>query len=51
MEHEIGSITPGKRANFTILADDPYQVDPLRLKDLTVLGTVYEGRWFPVCGR
>ena len=51
MEGEIGSVTPGKLANFTILADDPYGVDPLRLKDITVLGTVYEGRWFPISGR
>lgn len=47
MEGEIGSITPGKRANFTILADDPYELDPLLLKDIAILGTVYEGRWFP----
>ncbi len=46
-EHELGSITPGKLANFTILAEDPY-TDPLALKDIPVLGTVYEGRWFPV---
>lgn len=47
LEDELGSITPGKLANFTILADDPYAVDPLALKDLPILGTVYEGRWFP----
>ncbi|TGD90414.1 amidohydrolase [Mycolicibacterium sp. CH28] len=47
LEDELGSITPGKLANFTILADDPYRVDPLTLKDIPVLGTVYEGRWFP----
>jgi predicted amidohydrolase YtcJ len=47
LEDELGSITPGKLANFTILADDPYAVEPSALKDITVLGTVYEGRWFP----
>jgi len=47
LEGELGSITPGKLANFTILADDPYAVDPLALKDIPVLGTVYEGRWSP----
>jgi len=46
LEHELGSITPGKLANFTILAEDPYAVDPLALKDIPVLGTVYEGRKF-----
>ena len=43
MEDELGSITPGKLANFTVLAEDPYAADPLRLKDITVLGTVYAG--------
>jgi predicted amidohydrolase YtcJ len=47
LEHELGSITPGKLANFTILAEDPYAVEPLRLDQIPVLGTVYEGRWFP----
>ncbi len=47
LEHEIGSITPGKSATFTVLGDDPYQVEPEGLADLPVLGIVYEGRWFP----
>ena len=47
MEKELGSIAPGKLANFTVLGEDPYAVDPARLKDIPVLGTVYEGRWFP----
>jgi predicted amidohydrolase YtcJ len=47
LEHELGSITPGKAANFTVLAEDPYDVDPDRLRDIAVLGTMYEGRWFP----
>ena len=48
MEDEFGSITPGKLANFTVLAEDPYTVEPLELNNVPVLGTVYEGRWFPV---
>jgi predicted amidohydrolase YtcJ len=48
LEHEIGSITPGKAATFTVLAEDPYLVDPARLAEIPILGTVYEGRWFPV---
>lgn len=47
MEHELGSITVGKAANVTVLAEDPYAVDPERLGDVPVLGTVYRGRWFP----
>ncbi|MCB0933747.1 MAG: amidohydrolase [Mycobacterium sp.] len=48
MEDELGSITPGKAANFTVLSEDPYAVDPERLADIPILGTVYGGRWFPV---
>jgi hypothetical protein len=35
------------RPGPTFTAPDPYAVDPARLKDIPVLGTVYEGRWFP----
>lgn len=47
METEIGSIEPGKRANFTILEDDPLAVAPAAIKDIRVWGTVLEGRVFP----
>jgi predicted amidohydrolase YtcJ len=43
IEDEVGSIRAGKRADFTILAQDPYEVDPLLLKDVEVLATVFEG--------
>lgn len=46
-EDELGSITPGKTANFTVLAEDPYATDPGRLGEIEILGTVFEGRWFP----
>jgi predicted amidohydrolase YtcJ len=47
MENQLGSITPGKEATFTVLAEDPYAVDPAGLGDIAILGTVYRGRWFP----
>ena len=47
-EQELGSIAPGKIANFTILDEDPYAVDPMKLKDIAIWGTVFEGRKFPV---
>jgi len=50
MEHELGSITPGKTATFTVLGEDPYSVDAENLADIPILGTVYEGRWFPSPG-
>ncbi|MGZ5364925.1 MAG: hypothetical protein ACXWZR_13730 [Mycobacterium sp.] len=38
---------PGKLANFTVLAQDPYTVAPEQLNRIDVLGSVYAGRWFP----
>jgi hypothetical protein len=48
MEKDVGSIEPGKLANFTILADNPLTIDPMKIKDITVWGTVQEGRVLPV---
>jgi predicted amidohydrolase YtcJ len=48
MDNEVGSIVPGKLANFTILADNPLTVDPMKIKDIRVWGTVHEGRVLPV---
>lgn len=47
-DHEVGSIEPGKLANFTVLDADPFAVDPAAIKDIRVLATVSEGRVFPV---
>lgn len=44
LDTEIGSISPGKRADFAVLGQDPTAVDPLALKDVPVLGTVMGGR-------
>ncbi len=44
LDGEIGSISPGKRADFAILEDDPLTVEKTRLKDVTVLGTVFGGK-------
>jgi predicted amidohydrolase YtcJ len=48
MEKEVGSIVPGKLANFTILADNPVTCDVSKIKDIAVWGTVHEGRVQPV---
>lgn len=48
LEDEIGSIESGKRANFTVLDDNPLTVDPMAIKDVNVWGTVMEGRVLPV---
>ena len=48
LEHVIGSIEPGKLANFTVLEESPLTVAPQKIKDIAVWGTVFEGRLFPV---
>jgi predicted amidohydrolase YtcJ len=41
----IGSIKAGKKADFTILADNPFQFDPVRLKDINIVGKVFNGKY------
>ncbi len=44
LDGEIGSIAPGKTANFTILANNPFTIDPMKIKDIKVHATVYRGK-------
>lgn len=46
LDHEIGSIECNKRADFCVLEDDPLTIDPMKLKDVCVWGTVLSGRVF-----
>ncbi len=48
MEDEIGTIAPGYRANLTVLDQNPLTVDPMDIRNITVLGTMMEGRVMPV---
>jgi predicted amidohydrolase YtcJ len=43
-----GSIRAGKRADFTVLAQDPLTCDPMTLKDIDIEATVFEGQVFPI---
>ena len=43
LEKSIGSIEVGKRANFTLLEENPLKVKPMHIKDIKVLGVVYNG--------
>jgi predicted amidohydrolase YtcJ len=47
LEDEVGSIAPGKRANLTILDENPLTVDAMKIKDIKVQATVMEGRKLP----
>jgi predicted amidohydrolase YtcJ len=42
-EHIKGSITPGKLADYVVLAEDPHQVDPGKIKDIKIVRTVVDG--------
>lgn len=48
MENSIGSIRSGKKADFTILDEDPFEVPPENIKDIRVHATVFEGEVFEV---
>lgn len=44
VEDQMGSITPGKLANFAVLTDNPVTCDPMKIKDIKVVATVVEGK-------
>ena len=48
MEDEIGTIRAGKKADFVVLEQDPYEIDPLDLANIDIWGTVFEGTPFPI---
>ena len=43
-----GSLRSGKQADFTVLDDDPLTCDPMALRDIGIVATVFEGRVFPI---
>lgn len=46
VEDKLGSLEPGKFADFVILGADPYKVDPMKIKDIPVWGTALSGKLF-----
>lgn len=45
-EKTRGSIEPGKVADFAVLSDDIFTIDPLKIKDIHVVQTIINGRIF-----
>ncbi|GAW40963.1 N-substituted formamide deformylase precursor [Brevundimonas sp. SH203] len=43
LDHEIGSLTPGKRADMVALNDDPFHVPPEDIRDIAVTDTALGG--------
>ncbi len=43
LDNEIGSIKVGKTANFTILEENPFKVEKMHIKDIFVVGSIYNG--------
>jgi predicted amidohydrolase YtcJ len=41
--HFGGTITPGKLADFVMLADDPHTADQDKIKDIEIVRTVVGG--------
>ncbi len=51
LDHEIGSLEAGKRADIAILDADPLAVNPLAIKDIGVWGTLLGGIKHEAAGR
>lgn len=44
LEDEMGSLEPGKFADFVVLSENPLEIDPMRIKDIQILATVMNGQ-------
>jgi len=44
MEHELGSIEPGKRADLILLDQDPSTCDEAQIRNIRVDATLLDGR-------
>ena len=43
LDHVIGSLEVGKWADIAVLDEDPYEVDPMAIRDIGVWGTIVGG--------
>ncbi|RQO79272.1 amidohydrolase [Acidovorax sp. FJL06] len=47
IDDKVGTLEPGKLADFTVLDKDPYAVKPAAIRDIPVWGTVVGGKVYP----
>lgn len=43
LDHEVGSLEAGKFADMAVLDEDPLTIDPIKIKDIGVWGTILGG--------
>jgi len=48
MEKEIGTIAAGKKADFVLLGENPFKIDPMKIKDIKIYSTIFEGKEFKI---
>ncbi|WP_228481336.1 amidohydrolase [Vibrio fluminensis] len=48
LEDQVGSIDIGKQANFTVLEQSPYQVQPKEINQINIQATIYQGKVHPI---
>jgi hypothetical protein len=48
LDGEIGSLVSGKLADVTVLAEDPFELDPLAWPDIAIEATMLSGRVYPL---
>jgi predicted amidohydrolase YtcJ len=46
LENEIGSIKAGKKADFTILAEDPFKIDPMKIREIKITDKIFNGKCY-----
>jgi hypothetical protein len=44
IEDQVGTLEPGKCADFVVLSENPLEVDPMKVKDIQIEATVMNGR-------
>lgn len=47
IDDKVGSLEVGKFADMTVLDEDPYEVDPMHIRDINVWGTILGGQVQP----